>query len=43
MNLCSVCSNKRYGYDAGLTRAAPVRSIFVREPLTIGTSASYVW
>jgi outer membrane receptor protein involved in Fe transport len=43
MNLCRVCSNQRYGYDAGLTRAAPVRSIFVREPLTIGTSASYAW
>ncbi len=43
MNLCGVCGNKRYGYDAGLTRAAPIRSIFVREPLTVGGTASYAW
>jgi outer membrane receptor protein involved in Fe transport len=43
MNLCSVCGNKRYGYDAGLVRAAPIRTIFVREPLMIGANATYTW
>jgi outer membrane receptor protein involved in Fe transport len=43
MNLCSACGNKRYGYDAGLTHAAPVRTIFVREPLMVGANATYTW
>jgi outer membrane receptor protein involved in Fe transport len=42
-NLCWTCGNKRYGYDAGLVRAAPIRSIFVREPLTVGANATYSW
>jgi outer membrane receptor protein involved in Fe transport len=42
-NLLSNAGAKRYGYDAGLVRAAPIRTIFVREPLMVGANLTYTW
>jgi hypothetical protein len=43
MNIVGIGGNKRYAYDAGNVRAAPVRSQFVREPFTAGARATYSW
>jgi outer membrane receptor protein involved in Fe transport len=42
-NLTSNGGAKRYGYDAGLVRAAPIRTIFVQEPLMVGANLTYTW
>jgi outer membrane receptor protein involved in Fe transport len=42
-NLLSNGGAKRYGYDAGLVRAAPIRTIFVQEPLMVGANLTYTW
>ena len=42
-NLIATGNAKRYGYDAGLTRAAPIRTLWVQEPLTIGANLTYTW
>jgi outer membrane receptor protein involved in Fe transport len=43
MNLVGRGGFKRYAYDAGNVRAAPVRSQFMREPLTLGAKLTYSW
>jgi outer membrane receptor protein involved in Fe transport len=43
MNALAVGGRKRYAYDAGNVRAAPVRSQFLREPIAAGARATYSW
>jgi hypothetical protein len=43
LNIAGVGGFKRYAYDAGNVRAAPVRSQFLREPFTAGAKVTYSW
>jgi hypothetical protein len=43
MNLLGSGGFKRYAYDTGNSRAAPVRTQFIREPLAVGVTLGHTW